>query len=170
MPHLVVNCTFNPPVVKIMGATLHEVCASLLQRSPTHTKKTTTRNNKQHNATQETIHKLDQRMPAVTTTSVSPKKELPKFVYIQNPPHWHSDLGQHYCDQLGRSMIYLTMIECLEGEDWKLKVCFADQTGCNTHAHVFIHVRTTQHTHTTGHEHCHTPGQRQGHDQVLLLP
>eukprot|EP01063_Lacrimia_lanifica_P004740 TRINITY_DN126_c0_g1_i1.p1 TRINITY_DN126_c0_g1~~TRINITY_DN126_c0_g1_i1.p1 ORF type:complete len:137 (+),score=67.22 TRINITY_DN126_c0_g1_i1:63-413(+) len=100
MPHLVVNCTFNPPVIKMMGSTLRE----------------------------ETVHKLDQRLPIVTTTSVSPKKELPKFSYVQNPPHWHNDLGQHFCDQLGRSMIFLTMIECLEGEDWKLK-------GTNTVTH-----------------------------------
>ena len=26
MPHLVVNCTFNPPVIKLMGSTLREVC------------------------------------------------------------------------------------------------------------------------------------------------
>ena len=46
----------------------------------------------------------------------------------QNPPHWHLDLGQHYCDHLGRSFIFLTCIECLEGEDWKLR-----GTNCMTH-------------------------------------
>ncbi|CUG88896.1 Hypothetical protein, putative [Bodo saltans] len=100
MPNLVVNVTFNPPVVKLMGATLRE----------------------------ETIHKLEQVLPNVTTTHVSHNKEAPKFQLLQNPSHWHADLGQHYCDQLGRSLIFLALIETLEGEDWKLK-------GTNTVTH-----------------------------------
>jgi len=31
------------------------------------------------------------------------------------------DLGQHYCDQLGRFVIFLRIIEALNAEDWKLK-------------------------------------------------
>lgn len=100
MPNLVVNVTFNPPVMKLMGATLRE----------------------------ETIQKLEQRLPSATTTHPSDQKEPPKFVLKENPNHWHIDLGQHYCDHLGRSVIFLTMIDTLETEDWKLK-------GTNTVTH-----------------------------------
>eukprot|EP00754_Rhynchopus_humris_P001335 Rhum_TRINITY_DN10797_c0_g2::Rhum_TRINITY_DN10797_c0_g2_i1::g.40331::m.40331 len=100
MPNLCLSCTFNPPVLKIMGHTLRE----------------------------ETVHKLQSRLPAVTTSTTSPSSQPPKFVFVQNPPHWHLDLGQHYCDHLGRSFIFLTCIECLEGEDWKLR-----GTNCMTH-------------------------------------
>ena len=40
---------------------------------------------------------------------------------MQNPPHWHMEIGQQYCDQLGRSIIFLRLIEALNGEEWKLK-------------------------------------------------
>lgn len=93
MPNLIVTCTFNPPQIKLMGTTLRE----------------------------ETIHKLEQRLPMVTSTAQSPSKEPPKFVFVKEPAHWAIDLGQQYCDHLGRSMIYLTIIECLEAEDWKLR-------------------------------------------------
>lgn len=100
MPNLIVNCTFNPPVIKLMGTTLRE----------------------------ETIRKLEQRLPQVTTTSQSSQREPPKFVLLNHPTHWHIDLGQHFCDQLGRSLIFLAIIETLEAEDWKLK-------GTNTVTH-----------------------------------
>eukprot|EP00672_Neobodo_designis_P023531 CAMPEP_0174831326 /NCGR_PEP_ID=MMETSP1114-20130205/3023_1 /TAXON_ID=312471 /ORGANISM="Neobodo designis, Strain CCAP 1951/1" /LENGTH=115 /DNA_ID=CAMNT_0016065147 /DNA_START=52 /DNA_END=399 /DNA_ORIENTATION=+ len=100
MPNLVVNVTFNPPVVKMMGTTLRE----------------------------ETVHKLEQILPQVTTTSLTHQRAAPKFQLNSNPTHWHIDLGQHYCDQLGRSLIFLALIEALEGEDWNLK-------GTNTVVH-----------------------------------
>jgi hypothetical protein len=100
MPNLIVNATFNPPSIKLMGTTLRE----------------------------ETIHKLEQRLPTATTTAQSGQREPPKFVLLNNPNHWHIDVGQHYCDQLGRSLIFLAIIETLEGEDWKLK-------GSNTVTH-----------------------------------
>ncbi len=93
MPNLVVSCTFNPPVVKIMGATLRE----------------------------ETVHKLESKLPLVTSTAQTPGKEPPKFVFQKDPAHWTIELGQQFCDHLGRSLVYLAIIEALEGEDWKLR-------------------------------------------------
>jgi len=93
MPNLIVNITFNPPVIKLMGSTLRE----------------------------ETVQKLQSRLPAVTTTSAAQRKESPKFELRQNPSHWHLEIEQQYCDQLGRSLIFLSIIESLESEDWKLK-------------------------------------------------
>eukprot|EP00164_Ancoracysta_twista_P023329 GFYU01043588.1.p1 GENE.GFYU01043588.1~~GFYU01043588.1.p1 ORF type:complete len:127 (+),score=41.75 GFYU01043588.1:31-381(+) len=101
MPNLVANVTFNPPVLKIMGTTLRE----------------------------ETVQKLQQRLPTVTTTSASTiRRAPPTFELKKDPEHWTIDLGQHYCDQLGRSLIFMCLIETLEGEDWKLK-------GTNTVTH-----------------------------------
>jgi hypothetical protein len=100
MPNLIVTCTFNPPVVKLMGSTLRE----------------------------DTVHKLESRLPTVTSTAQSPAKEPPKFVFHKDPAHWAIELGQQYCDHLGRSMIYLTIIEALEAEDWKLRA-----SNCMTH-------------------------------------
>ena len=93
MPSLIVNVTFNPPVVKLLGTSIRE----------------------------ETIHKLEAALPEVTTTAMCTQRERPKFQMMNNPPHWHMDIGQHYCDQLGRSIIFLRLIEALNGEDWKLK-------------------------------------------------
>ncbi len=100
MPNLIVNCTFNPPQVKLIGATLRD----------------------------ETVHRLEQRLPGITTTASSSQREPPKFQLLNNPTHWHVDLGQHYCDQLGRSLIFLCLIETLEAEEWQLK-------GTNTVTH-----------------------------------
>ena len=95
MPNLVVNVTFNPPVIKMMGTTLRE----------------------------ETVHKLEQAIPTVTTTHTvaGATTKAPQFQKLMNPEHWHFDVGQHYCDHLGRSLIFLAIIECLEGEDWALR-------------------------------------------------
>lgn len=101
MPNLCVTCTFNPPSIKVMGATLRE----------------------------ETIHKLEQKLPTLTTTSasVAAGKES-GFVFIPQPAHWSLTMNQHFCDQLGRSLVFMSVIECLEGEDWKLRA-----TNCMSH-------------------------------------
>jgi hypothetical protein len=109
MPNLIVNVTFNPPTIKLMGSTLRE----------------------------ETIHKLEQRLPTATTTSPSTQHEPPKFVLKEHPTHWHMDVSQQYCDQLGRSLIFLQVIETLEAEDWKLK-------GTNTVTHPETNKDTTK--------------------------
>eukprot|EP00906_Rhabdomonas_costata_P035467 RCo049827 len=93
MPYLIASCTFNPPMVRIMGSTLKE----------------------------ETISKLNQKLFQVTTTAATPKKDPPRMQRKENPLHWVITLDGQYCDQLGRSMIFLTVVEALEGEDWKLK-------------------------------------------------
>jgi hypothetical protein len=100
MPNLCVSATFNPPVVTLVGATLRE----------------------------ETIHKLEQRLPAATSTAASTRKDPPKFVFNKDPDHWSIELGQQFCDHLGRSAIYLTIVEALEAEDWKLRA-----TNCINH-------------------------------------
>jgi hypothetical protein len=92
MPNLVVTCTFNPPTIKVIGGTLRE----------------------------ETLKKLAHALPSATTTAAAPNKEPPKFVFVKEPAHFHMDIGQQFCDHLGRSLIYLAVIETLEAEDWQL--------------------------------------------------
>ena len=93
MPSLIVNVTFNPPVVKVLGTNIRE----------------------------ETVTKLELALPDALTTALCTQRDRPKFQPMPNPPHLHMDLGQHYCDQLGRSVIFLRIIEALNAEDWKLK-------------------------------------------------
>jgi hypothetical protein len=91
MPNLVVTVTFNPPVIKLIGSTLRE----------------------------ETLKKLEVLLPKVTTTSVS--KDPPKFTIAKDPPHWHMEISQQFCDHLGRSLVFMAIIETLEAEDWTLR-------------------------------------------------
>ena len=94
MPHLIVSVSANPPKVKLMGTTIRD----------------------------ETIQRLEAILPDTTTTAVAnANRDPPKFNLMPNPPHWHMDLGQHYVDHLGRSHIFLKLIESLAGEDWRLK-------------------------------------------------
>eukprot|EP00668_Euglena_longa_P045043 GGOE01060638.1.p1 GENE.GGOE01060638.1~~GGOE01060638.1.p1 ORF type:complete len:138 (-),score=11.97 GGOE01060638.1:155-535(-) len=101
MPNLVVSCRFNPPVIHVLygggGAGLRE----------------------------ETIHRLDRTMFQTTTTSMSPKQEPPKFEYVSSPPHWVCKLENQYCDHIGRSNLFLSLIEALESEDWVLQASHA---------------------------------------------
>ena len=93
MPNLVVSVTFNPPRIRCVGATLRE----------------------------ETIKKLEMILPKVTTTAATQNKEPPKFTFVKEPPHWAMEIGQQFCDHLGRSLIYMAIIETLEAEDWQLR-------------------------------------------------
>lgn len=109
MPNVVVTCTFNPPVLSIQGASLR----------------------------QDTIDALQRALPKHTTTSIPTQRanESPKFLLIgggeaaaaaspsagNKYSNWCIDLGQHYCDQKGRSMIFLAVMEALEEEGFAMR-------------------------------------------------
>ncbi|KEG14882.1 hypothetical protein DQ04_00271160 [Trypanosoma grayi] len=93
MPNLCVSATFNPPVISLLGATLRE----------------------------ETVKKMEQRIPTVMSTSASPSKEPIKFLFHANPDHWRMELSQHFCDDLHKSAVFLVIIESLEAEGWGLR-------------------------------------------------
>lgn len=109
MPNVVVTCTFNPPVVSIQGASLR----------------------------QDTIDALQKALPKHTTTSMPTQRanESPKFLLMNGDAgsasgsapdankytNWRIDLGQHYCDQKGRSMIFLAVMESLEEEGFAMR-------------------------------------------------
>ncbi|ESS69149.1 hypothetical protein TcG_01035 [Trypanosoma cruzi] len=93
MPNLCVSATFNPPVITILGSPLRE----------------------------ETVKLLEQRIPTGVSTSSSPSKDPVKFLFYSNPDHWRMELSQHFCDDLHKSTVFLTIIEGLEGEGWNLR-------------------------------------------------
>lgn len=109
MPNVVVTCTFNPPVISIQGASLR----------------------------QDTIEALQKSLPKRTTTSMPTQRsnEPPKFLLMNGDAgsgnnsapdankytNWSIDLGQHYCDNKGTSMIFLAVMESLEEEGFAMR-------------------------------------------------
>eukprot|EP00796_Vickermania_ingenoplastis_P006017 gene6017-4321_t len=93
MPNLCVSCTFNPPVITVLGATLRE----------------------------DTVRSMEQQIPLATSTSSNPGKEPVKFAFLSNPDHWRMELPQHFCDDLHKSAMALAIISSLEEEGWRIR-------------------------------------------------
>eukprot|EP00796_Vickermania_ingenoplastis_P006232 gene6232-4483_t len=101
MPNVVVTCVFNPPVVSIQGASLR----------------------------QDTIDALQKVLPKRTSTSLPTQRqnELPKFMIVEGGESdsqsttWRIDLGQHYCCQKGRSLVFLSVMEALQEEGYAMR-------------------------------------------------
>ncbi|RNF10124.1 uncharacterized protein Tco025E_06843 [Trypanosoma conorhini] len=98
MPSVVVNCKFNPPVLSIVGAPLR----------------------------QETLDTLEKALPRCMTTSQNSLSVAnggaPKFVLLNNQPNtWRMSIGQHYCDQRGRCVVFSEVINALHAEGWTLR-------------------------------------------------
>ena len=100
MPHCVVTCTFNPPVINLL-------CAG------------------GQGLREQTVKRLNQTLPESTTTSMSPKQTPPEFEFRSNPPHWHLQMDNQNCDSIARCNIYLSIIEALEAEDWVMRAAHA---------------------------------------------
>lgn len=64
---------------------------------------------------------MESKIPATTLTAVNPSKEPPKFAFLTNPDHWRMELMQHFCDELHKSYMFLTIVQCLEQEGWRLR-------------------------------------------------
>jgi hypothetical protein len=89
---LIVNFTFNPPQLKIIGP-----------------------------IRETTIEKLNSVLPKQTTSLRSSRAGNPKFEYEQNPAHWKVNLDGQFCDQVGESALFLAVLDALEEEGgWKL--------------------------------------------------
>jgi len=91
--NLVVNITFNPPEIVVIGP-----------------------------VKDTTIQKLEQIVPQVCTTSPG-QKGIGRFQKMDTPPHWFCRLSSHYCnEEMGQTQIMLKVMDCLEDEGgWKLK-------------------------------------------------
>eukprot|EP01012_Entosiphon_sulcatum_P051259 TRINITY_DN70400_c0_g1_i1.p1 TRINITY_DN70400_c0_g1~~TRINITY_DN70400_c0_g1_i1.p1 ORF type:complete len:119 (-),score=22.39 TRINITY_DN70400_c0_g1_i1:254-610(-) len=92
-PNLVVNLTFNPPEISIVGP-----------------------------IREATIQKLSQLLPQVCTSSPGTRAEV-RFVRNESPPHWYTKLPMQFCnEELGQPMVMLAILDALEEEGgWKLK-------------------------------------------------
>lgn len=93
MPNICVSCSYNPPSITILGATLRE----------------------------DTVRSLESQIPQSTSTAMNPGKEPSKFVFIANPDHWRMELQQHFCDELHKSAMFLSIIQALEQEGWRIR-------------------------------------------------
>ncbi|KAG5472504.1 hypothetical protein LSCM1_03905 [Leishmania martiniquensis] len=93
MPNLCVSCTFNPPIITLLGSTLRE----------------------------DTVRAMEAQIPLATSTAMNPSKDPPKFIFLSNPDHWRMEMYQHFCDELHKSSIFLVIIESLEEEGWRLR-------------------------------------------------
>lgn len=93
MPNLCVSCTFNPPVITILGAAIRD----------------------------DTIRSLETRLPLVTSTAFNSNKESVKFAFLNHPDHLCLELQQHFCDDIHKSSMYLAIIQSLEEEGWRLR-------------------------------------------------
>ncbi|ORC84968.1 uncharacterized protein TM35_000391420 [Trypanosoma theileri] len=97
MPYVIVNCTFNPPTLSITGAQLR----------------------------QETIDSLEKSIPQCTTTSSSSNSmngTTAKFTLSESQPQtWHMSIGQQYCDQRGRCVVFAAVAQALQLEGWALR-------------------------------------------------
>ncbi|KAG5512126.1 hypothetical protein JKF63_07591 [Porcisia hertigi] len=142
MPNVIVTCTFNPPSVSIHGASIRQDTIDALQRAlpkqtttspPTYAPSGSAKllltngtgtgempsdspNHEAGGATQDTQRSV---VPQQKFTEVSFRGDGGEHKV------WHFDLVQHYCDQNGRAMISLVIIEALEEEGFAL---------CGTHA------------------------------------
>eukprot|EP00667_Euglena_gracilis_P027947 EG_transcript_35106 len=113
MPSVICIATFNPPVIKFLGASIKD----------------------------STLEKVQKALYDMTNGVVNRRKVPPKFEQRPNPEHWQLSLDGHYCDHLTRSMMFLTIVEALEAEDWKLKgsncVALKDK-GCDSTKFFFM--------------------------------
>eukprot|EP00744_Colponema_vietnamica_P009077 GILI01012925.1.p1 GENE.GILI01012925.1~~GILI01012925.1.p1 ORF type:complete len:135 (+),score=29.70 GILI01012925.1:36-407(+) len=89
---LIVNFTFNSPVIRIIGP-----------------------------VREQTVEKLNSVIAQRTTSLRSSRAGQPKFEHKENPSHWVVHLDGQYCDQVGMSQLFLSVCDALEEEGgWKL--------------------------------------------------
>lgn len=90
--NLVINLRFNCPEIDIMGP-----------------------------IKESTIERLNEVIPASTTSTRSMRTELPQFQYLSNPDHWHIKLAGQLCDNDGITRLMIQLLNALEEEgDWTL--------------------------------------------------
>jgi hypothetical protein len=87
-PGLVVNFSFNPPVISIAGP---------VQES--------------------TIAKLNELLPRLATNSVRGRRSPPRFTAQTEPaPHVLLDMGTLVADETAQMLMMLSLLDCLEDE------------------------------------------------------
>ena len=112
--NLIVNLTFNPPYITIVGP-----------------------------IKETTVQKLNQELPLVCTTVATNKTKF-AFQRKEEPlPHWFGQLRTSFADEeVGQSRITLTLLDSLEEEGgWKLKGSNATNHDIDKVTHKFFFVK-----------------------------
>jgi hypothetical protein len=115
-PVLVVNFSFNPPVVSIAGPIL-----------------------------ESTIGKLSDHLPHLSTISARGRKPPPSFEFRESPqPHWYLEMPTLLADELSQLSIMLAVLDCLEDEGgWGMHDTHAT-TGDYIDHYTFFFTKKTQ--------------------------
>ncbi|KPA74970.1 hypothetical protein ABB37_08936 [Leptomonas pyrrhocoris] len=143
MPNVIVTCVFNPPTISIQGTSIRQDTIEALQRALP--KQTTTSLPSQrpgesakflltngggsrgaegsapHGATGGRIEDVADTEGRDNVRDGAAKTTDEVADNDKGYKSWRIDLGQHYCDQKGRSMIFLVIMEALEEEGFALR-------------------------------------------------
>ena len=97
-PALVVNLSFNPPVVSLSGP-----------------------------VAESTVAKLGEQLPRLTTNSVRGRRSPPTFQFKTEPhPHWVLEMPTLFSDELSQMAIFVAVLDVLEDEGgWSMRDCHA---------------------------------------------
>ena len=111
--NLIVNMTFNPPFITIIGP-----------------------------IKETTIQKLNVELPLVCTTVATQKLKF-AFTRIDEPPHWAGELRTSFAnEEIGQSKLVLGLLDALEEEGgWKLKGSNATNHDVDKATYKFFFVR-----------------------------
>lgn len=112
--NLIVNMTFNPPFISIVGP-----------------------------IKDNTIQTLNGALPLVCTTTATAKTKF-AFQRKDDPPHWYGELRTSFAnEEVGQSRLVLTLLDALEEEGgWKLKASNATNHDVDKVTYKFFFVRS----------------------------
>ena len=113
--NLIVNFTFNPPFITIVGP-----------------------------VKENTIQKLNAVLPTVCTTTCTAKTKF-AFQRQDNPPHWYGELKTSFAnEEIGQTALVLSLLDSLEEEGgWKLKGSNATNHDVDKVTYKYFFVRAT---------------------------
>lgn len=111
--NLIVNMTFNPPFITILGP-----------------------------VKEATIGKLNTILPDVCTSTTTQKNKF-AFLKHDEPSYWYGELKSSFAnEEVGQSRLVLTLLDCLEEEGgWKLKGSNATNHDVDKVTYKFFFVR-----------------------------
>lgn len=135
MPNVIVTCVFNPPAISIQGTSIRQDTIEALQRAlpkqtttslpsqrPGESAKFLLTNGGSSGADGAASHGISGgRIEGGAGTDGGDSAAGNGDGGNEGYKSWRIDLGQHYCDQKGRSMIFLVIMEALEEEGFALR-------------------------------------------------
>jgi len=112
--NLIINITYNPPFISIIGP-----------------------------IKENTVQKLNSVLPTMCTTTHTAKVKF-ALQRVDNPPHWYGELRTHFAnEEVGQAQMFVTIMDALEEEGgWKLKGSNAINHDVDKVTYKFIFVRS----------------------------